>query len=124
LEIVEWADEGYMVRVMRAALRLLICLLTSASIAVAVVPTQAAVPQTKAGCCAKMKMDAPANDCGHHAPKSSQEKECCAGCVFCLAILVKTIPLVYPPTGEESFTTVAIREHVRSHRPPVPPPRA
>jgi hypothetical protein len=112
-----------MVRVMRAALRLLVCLLASASIAMAVVPTQVAVPLMKAGCCAKMKMDAPANDCGHHAPKSNQEKECCAGCVFCVAILVKTIPLVYPPTGEESFATVAIREHVRSHRPPVPPPR-
>lgn len=109
---------------MREALRLLICLLASASIAVAVVPTQVAVPLMKAGCCAKMKMDAPANDCGHHAPKSNQEKECCAGCVFCLAILVRTVPLVYPPAGEESFATVAIREHVRSHRPPVPPPRA
>jgi len=113
-----------MVQVMRAAARLLICVVTSVSIAVAVVPTQAAVPQMKAGCCAKMKMDAPANDCGHHAPKSNQEKECCAGCVFCLAILVKTSRLVYPPSGEESFATVAIREHVRSYRPPVPPPRA
>jgi len=110
---------------MRAALRFLFCLVTSASIAVAMVPAQAVVPQmVRAGCCAKMKMDAPANDCGHHAPKSNQEKECCAGCVFCLAILVRTIPLVYPPTGEESFATFAVREHVRSHRPPVPPPRA
>ena len=109
---------------MRAALRLLICLLASASIAVAVVPTQVAVPLMKAGCCAKMKMDAPANDCGHQAPKSNQEKECCAGCVFCLAILVKTTPLIYPPSGEESFATVTIHEQVRSHRPPVPPPRA
>ena len=109
---------------MRGALRLLVCLLASASIAVAVVPTHVAVPQMKAGCCAKMKMDTPANDCGRHAPKSNQEKECCAGCVFCLAILVKTVPLVYPPTGEESFANVAIREQVRSHRPPVPPPRA
>jgi hypothetical protein len=114
-----------MVRVMRAAFRLLMCLVTSASIAVAVIPAQAVVPQAvKAGCCAKMKMDAPANDCGHHAPKSEQEKQCCAGCVFCLAILVRTTSFVYPPTGGESFATVAIREHVRSDRPPVPPPRA
>ncbi len=109
---------------MRGALRLLVCLMTSASIAVSLVPAQAAVvPQLKAGCCAKMKVDAPANDCGHHAPKSNQEKECCAGCVFCLAILVRTIPLLYPPNGEESFATVTIHEHVRSQRPPVPPPR-
>jgi hypothetical protein len=113
-----------MVRVMRAALRLLMCLVTSASFAVAVIPAQAVVPQAKAGCCAKMKMDAPANDCGHRAPKSDQEKQCCASCVFCLAILVRTTSFVYPPTGEESFATVVVRERVRSHRPPVPPPRA
>jgi len=28
------------------------------------------------------------------------------------------------PTGEESFAALSIREHVRSHRPPVPPPIA
>ena len=90
------------------------------------VPAQAVVPQgVKAGCCAKMKMDAQANDCGHHAPKSNQEKECCAACVPCMAILSSaTKPFVYPPTGEESFAALSIREHVRSHRPPVPPPRA
>ena len=111
---------------MRAAFRLLVCLVTSASIAVAVIPAQAVAPQVvKAGCCAKMKMDAPANDCGHHAPKSNQEKECCAACVFCVAVLSPaTTPFVYPPTGSESFAVLSIREHVRSHRPPVPPPRA
>ena len=111
---------------MRAALRLLVCLLTSASIAAAVVPAQAVVPQVvKAGCCAKMKMDAPANDCGHHAPKSNQEKECCAACASCVALLPSIPrPFVYPPTGEESFASLSIREHVRSDRPPVPPPRA
>jgi hypothetical protein len=111
---------------MRATLRLLVCLVTSASIAVAVIPAQAVVPQVvKAGCCAKMKMDVLANGCGHHAPKSDQEKECCAACVFGLALfLTPATPFVYAPSGEESFATVAIREHVRSHRPPVPPPRA
>ena len=115
-----------MFRLMRAVLRLLVCLVTSASIAVAVIPAQAAVPQVvKAGCCAKMKMDAQANDCGHHAPKSDQEKECCAACVFGLALFfTPATPFVYSPSGEESFASLSIHEHVRSDRPPVPPPRA
>jgi hypothetical protein len=110
---------------MRAVLRLLVCLVISASIAVAMIPTQAAVPQVvKAGCCAKMKMDAQANDCGHHAPKSNQEKECCAACVFGLALFfTPATPFLHPPSGEEFFATLSIREHVRSYRPPVPPPR-
>jgi hypothetical protein len=109
---------------MRAMLRLLVCLVTSASIAVAVIPAQAAVPQVvKAGCCAKM--DAPANDCGHHAPKSDQEKECCAACVFGLALFFTPVtPFIYSPSGEESFATLSVHEHVRSDRPPIPPPRA
>jgi hypothetical protein len=111
---------------MRAALRFLVCLVTSASIAVAVIPAQAAVPQVvKAGCCAKMKMDAQANDCGHHAPKSDPDKECCAACAFGLALFfAPATPFVYSPSGVESFPTLSICEHVRSHRPPVPPPRA
>ena len=118
--------EGCIFPLMRAVLRLLVCLVTSASIAVAVIPTQASVPQVmKAGCCAKMKAGGQENDCGHHAPKSGQDKQCCSGCLFCLAMLLSaTTAFVYPPTGEESFATLAIREHVRSHRPPVPPPRA
>jgi hypothetical protein len=111
---------------MRAALRLLVCLLISASIGVAIIPARAVVPEVvRAGCCAKMKIEAQANNCGHHAPKSDQEKECCAACAPCVAILSSaTKPFVYPPTGEESFAALSIREHVRSHRPPVPPPRA
>jgi hypothetical protein len=111
---------------MRAVLRLLVCLLTSASIAVAVIPAQAVVPQAmKAGCCAMLKLGAPANDCGQHAPKSNQEKECCAACAFCVALfLIPAVPFLYPPSGQESFATLALREHVRSDRPPVPPPRA
>lgn len=109
---------------MRALLRLLVCLATSAAIAAAVVPAQAVAPQAKAGCCATMKMDAPSDDCGHHAPKSNQEKECCAACMSCLAVLASVTPFVYPPTGEESFAAFTISGYARSHRPPVPPPRA
>ena len=115
-----------MVPVMRAALQFLICLVISCSIALAVIPAQSAVPKIeKAGCCAKVKTDEAANACGQRAPKSDQDKQCCSGCVFCLAILVSaTTPFVYPPIGEESFGALSIHEHVRSHRPPVPPPRA
>jgi hypothetical protein len=110
---------------MRAVLRLLVCLVTSASIAIAMIPPQTgAPPVVKAGCCAKMKMGAQENDCGHHSPKSDQDKQCCSGCVFCLAVLLPApTRFVYPPTGEESFATFSIRDRVRSHRPPVPPPR-
>jgi len=109
---------------MRAVLRLLFGLVMSAAIACALIPAQAAVPQMmKAGCCAMMTTDAPANDCGQHAP-SDQEKECCVACGSCAAVLFPaTTPFVYPPTGEESFVTLSLREHVRPHRPPVPPPR-
>jgi hypothetical protein len=115
-----------MLHLMRSALRFLVCLVTSASIAVAVIPAQATVPQVvKAGCCAKMKMDVQANDCGHHAPKSDQEKECCAACAFGLALFfTSATPFVYLASGPESFPTVSICEHVRSRRPPVPPPRS
>src|ERR1700682_522026 len=111
---------------MRTTLRLLLCLAISASIATIVIPARAAVPQpAQTSCCAKMKREEAANDCGQHAPKPTQDKQCCSGCVFCLAILLSTTtPFVYPPTGEESFATLSIHEHVRSHRPPVPPPRA
>jgi hypothetical protein len=111
---------------MRAVLRLLVCLLTSAALVAAVIPAQAAPsPVGEAGCCAKLKMEAQQNDCGGHAPKSDQEEDCCAVCVPCAVILSPaTRPFVYPPTGEESFATLSIREHVRSYRPPVPPPRA
>ena len=120
------SGEGDIFLLMRAVLRFFVCLVIFASIAAAVIPAQAAAPLVlKAGCCARMKMDAPANDCGHHAPKSEHDKQCCSGCVFCLgALLPATKPFVYPPSGEESFVTLSIREHVRSDRPPVPPPRA
>jgi hypothetical protein len=106
--------------------RFLVCLLVSCSIAFAVIPPQipAAQPE-KASCCAKMNTDTATDGCGHHAPKSDSDKLACSGCVFCLtAVLPTTIPFVYPPTGEESFATFLSRELLRSHRPPVPPPRA
>jgi hypothetical protein len=110
---------------MRAAFRLLICLLISCSIAFAAIPTQVAVPQMeKADCCAKMKGEAATNGCDKHAPKSNDDKQCCSLCAFCVAILATTTPFVYAPTGEEFFASFLDREQIRSDRPPVPPPRA
>jgi hypothetical protein len=111
---------------MRAMLRFLICLLVSCSIAFAVIPAQVAAPQiAKADCCAKLKTDTASNGCDRHAPKSDQDEQACSGCVFCLiAVLPATTALVYPPTGDESFAALLSCEPTRSHRPPVPPPRA
>jgi hypothetical protein len=110
---------------MRAALRVFVTLLLSGSIALAVVPAQTPVSHTKkTSCCAKMKTEAATDDCARHAPKSDPEKQCCAGCVFCLAILMASpTPFVYPSTGEESFAAFAAHELIRPHRPQVPPPR-
>jgi hypothetical protein len=110
---------------MQAALRLIFSLAICVSMPLAILPAQAAISQIeKADCCAKINSAAPANDCDQHAPKSEQDKQCCAACVFGLGLFLSTAtPFVYPPIGEESFATLSIREHVRSHRPPVPPPR-
>ena len=110
---------------MRAAFHIVVSLLLSGSIALAVVPPQTRVPQTrKASCCAKAETEKMPGGCARHAPKSDQEKQCCAGCLFCLAVIpAAAIPFVYPPTGEESFAAFAARELVRPHRPQVPPPR-
>ena len=112
-----------MVSPMRTLLRLLICLAISCSLGLASIASQAAVPLAKAGCCAQMEKDAEPKDCGQHSQKN-EDKQCCSMCAFCVAVLATKTPFVYPPTGEESFATLSLREHVRSERPPVPPPRA
>src|SRR5205814_8681693 len=110
---------------MQTALRLVFSVALCVSMPLAILPAQTAVPQVEeASCCATMKSTASANDCDQHAPKSEQDKQCCAACIYGLGLFVSTAPpFVYPPTGDESFATLSIREHVRSHRPPVPPPR-
>lgn len=109
----------------RTAFRLLLCLAIFGSLGLAAIPTRVAAAQVKTGCCAKMKKEAKPKDCGEHSHKSNEDKQCCSLCVVCLATLASmATPFVYPPTGEESFAAFISREHVRSHRPPVPPPRA
>jgi len=111
---------------MQGALRLLICLVIACSIGFAAVPAQMPVTQIeRAGCCAKVKAEAATRECDRHAPKSDQDKECCALCALGCALLVSfATPFVYPPVGDETFAAYISSEHSRSHRPPVPPPRA
>jgi hypothetical protein len=72
-----------------------------------------------------MKMESAAHECDRRAPKSDQDKECCALCALGLALFATfTAPFVYPPVGDETFTAYISSEHSRSQRPPVPPPRA
>lgn len=101
------------------------CLAIFGSLGLAAMPTRMAAEQVKTGCCAKMKKEATEpSDCGQHSHKSNEDKACCSLCVICLATLASTAtPFVYPPMGEETFAAFISREHARSHRPPVPPPR-
>jgi hypothetical protein len=111
---------------MRATLRFLLCLLLSCSIGFAAIPRQAAVPEIeKTSCCAKMKTASATHDCDKHAPPSHQDQQCCELCANGLAVLATFAnPFVYRPVGDETFAAYISFEHSRSHRPPVPPPRA
>jgi hypothetical protein len=111
---------------MQATSRLLLCLLLSASLGFAAIPRQPMPPVVeKTDCCAKMKADSAARECERHAPKSDPDQQCCAACAFGLAAVVARVaPFVYPAVGDESFAAYISSEHSRSHRPPVPPPRA
>jgi hypothetical protein len=111
---------------MRGTFRFLLCLLLSCSIAFAAIPRQPLVSEfQKEDCCAKMKAQSASHECDRHAPKSDEEKQCCAFCAFGLAVLASSAtPFIYPPVGDETFAAYISSEHTRSQRPPVPPPRA
>ena len=110
---------------MKAALRLLICVVLSSFTALAAIPARTPLVQLeKSDCCARMKAEAD-RDCDHHTPKSDQEQQCCAACSLGLALLLTPArPFVYPPLGDETFAAFVSTELSRSERPPVPPPRA
>lgn len=56
--------------------------------------------------------------------KPKQDSPCCAACGVNLAPLATpAAPFIFPPTGEEEFSTRTAPEVVRADRPPVPPPR-
>jgi hypothetical protein len=109
----------------RAFLQFVVSSVLCGSLLFAVVPVQASArPTEDVKCCAKMKAKAETENCANHAPKSDQEKQCCAACVFCVADFVApAIPFIYPSTGSEAFRDFVCRELVRSDKPQVPPPR-
>jgi hypothetical protein len=111
---------------MRGTFRFLLCLLLSCSIAFAAIPRPPLVSEfQKADCCAMMKPESVTHDCDRPAPKSDQDKQCCALCAFGLALVAAiATPFVYPPVGDETFAAYVSSERSRSQRPPVPPPRA
>ena len=109
----------------RAILHFVVSSVLCSSLLFAVVRAQAAAPKIeKTKCCAKMNAKAGTDDCARHAPKSDQEKQCCAACVIGPAVLpASAIRFGYPPTGDQLFARFVVRELVRSDRPQVPPPR-
>jgi len=97
------------------------------SVAVIVLPIQGETPQPrKSSCCASMQKAGEPNGCGGHPMKAKQDDpRCCAACGIGLALLATSAAaFIFPPTGEEEFSTWSAREMVRADRPPVPPPRA
>ena len=107
--------------------RLFVCLALAVSIPFAIVPLQARnLPAPEADCCAPLQEDGIKNDCPKHAPASSQERPCCAGCLAGLALFVTdpATSALPPPTGEQSYASFSEDGSARTQRPPVPPPRA
>jgi Protein of unknown function (DUF2946) len=105
--------------------RFLACL-TIASIVSATIPAQTppSDPEQR-DCCATMKAKSARHDCEHDSPRPEPDKQCCAFCSLGLAVIVSSAaPFVYPSVGDETFAAYLASEHQRSHRPPVPPPRA
>jgi hypothetical protein len=111
---------------MQATWRLLLCLLLSASLGFAALPRQPVPPAVeKTDCCAKMKAESGNHECDRHTPPGDADQQCCAACAFGLAAIVPNVTtFVYPAVGDQIFAAYISSEHSRSHRPPVPPPRA
>lgn len=110
----------------RAIFRAVTSLALIVSVAVLVLPMQGEAPQPeKSSCCASMQKQSAPNDCGGHPMKPKQDPQCCAACGVSLALFAApAAPFIFPPTGEEEFSTRSAREIVRFDRPPVPPPRS
>src|SRR3954469_12626703 len=111
---------------MRGTFRFLFCLVVSTSLAFSAIPRHSLEPEVeKTDCCAKMKPESVGHECDRHSPKSDPDQECCAACAFGLAAVINpAAPFVYASLGDETFAAYISSEHTRSHRPPVPPPRA
>src|ERR1700741_2516470 len=111
---------------MRAGFRLLVVAAMSISLLSLFTPVTPAVTvrPAKADCCARMNMGDDQNDCGKQAPKSTQDRQCCAACAIGLTLFLSPAkPFFYPPLTGNLFASYFAVEHSRSDRPPVPPPR-
>jgi hypothetical protein len=110
---------------MRTVTALAILLALFASLGPLAQPLQSALPLPgRSDCCAKMKMNEPQNDCSKEAPKSKQDRQCCATCVIGLDLFIASAtPLATTQPGDESFPLYHLQERSRSERPPTPPPR-
>ena len=87
-------------------------------------PTVMATVPAKANCCARAKVGEPQNDCGKHAPKSPQDRECCVACATCLMLFLPSQhSLNFSPSLTWILALTSMRENSRTERPPVPPPR-
>ena len=108
---------------MRTVTALVILLALFASLGPLAQPLQSALPLPgRSDCCAKM--NEPQNDCGKQAPKSKQDRQCCATCVIGLGLFIAgATPLATTQPGDESFPLYRLQERSRSERPPTPPPR-
>jgi hypothetical protein len=111
---------------MRAIFRAAMSLALIVSVAALVLPMRGeAPPPEKSSCCAHLQKQSAPNDCGGHPMKPKQDPQCCAACGVGLALFAApAAPFIFPPTGEEEFSTRNAREISRADRPPVPPPRA
>ena len=115
-----------MIQAMGILIRIFVLLVFASAMRPGAMRLQAALPQaTPANCCAMMKMmDEPLHDCGKHIPKSKQDRPCCAACTVGVTLFIAGSAIVSPPPATEaSFVGYTVDEHIRSHRPPVPPPR-
>jgi hypothetical protein len=100
-------------------------LIVAASILAVTLPTRAEVPRAaphRMSCCAHTPGEP--GHCGGAEPVKSQERQCCAACNLCFALIaVSNYPFLFSPDGGEKLFGEIIASSSRSDRPPVPPPR-
>jgi hypothetical protein len=103
----------------------LVCVALSFSMAVAILPLRANVARpVKASCCAETQAQSSQKHCPKHMPKGQSDQQCCAACIVGMAVFIGgTAPLLLPPHADQTFAGYNFDEHLRSERPPVPPPR-
>ncbi len=111
---------------MQVIARLLLSFVSALALSLTLIPIPSTSAAGEANCCLMMKMNAGTGDssCEHDSLPQSNDDRCCAGCVFCAALIAPSATsFIYAPSGDESFATFSITHASRRERPPVPPPR-